>query len=98
MNNYLALDPRNRMFVIRGESHTTPGGHLAQQLTETPMIVLSFEKLPLRYCDGKLQANEGLHRIHLGQHTYSWPCFPNTLEHLQAWLEKREQKEKASDR
>ncbi len=98
INDYLALDPRNRIFVIRGESHTTPGGHLAQQLVETPMIVLSLENLPLRFSEGTVQPTKELHKIHLGPHTYSWPCFPTTFDHLQAWLKKRELKAKADNR
>ncbi len=96
INDYLALDPRNRMFVIRGEFHTTPGGHLAQQLVETPMIVLSLENLPLRFSEGTVQPTKELHKIHLGPHTYSWPCFPQTFKHLQTWLDKRQEQPQIS--
>ena len=41
IHGFLDADAKNRMFVIRGESHITPGGYLVGQLHVQPMIVLS---------------------------------------------------------
>ncbi|MCY3001156.1 MAG: HEAT repeat domain-containing protein [Planctomycetota bacterium] len=35
--------PGHRMFVVRGESHVTPGGYLVRQLETDPLIVLSMQ-------------------------------------------------------
>lgn len=42
IDDWLAT-PGHRMFVVRGESHVTPGGYLVRQLETEPLIVLSMQ-------------------------------------------------------
>lgn len=50
--------PGHRLFVVRGESHVTPGGYLVSQLETEPLIVLSMQAeiaLPLGLADDDLE-------------------------------------------
>lgn len=46
-DEFLDADPRNRLFVVRGESHVLPHGFLDTRLKHEPIVVLAEEHPPL---------------------------------------------------
>ncbi|MEZ6004015.1 MAG: hypothetical protein R3F33_07485 [Planctomycetota bacterium] len=80
---WLDQDPRNRLFLIRGEAHLTPGGFLVKRLQPEPMLVLSLEGVPWELgAGGTLDEDVTLQ---LGPKVYSWPLAGTMLGTLSAW-------------
>ncbi|MEO6593121.1 MAG: hypothetical protein ABIP94_00040, partial [Planctomycetota bacterium] len=70
INTCLAEDPARRLFVLRGEGHTLPGGYLCRQLHEAPLIVLTVHQPLLCARGDRLQLAGRTFRIGDGKRLY----------------------------
>ena len=90
INEFLGLDPAHRMFVIRGESHVTPGGFLARRLNQAPLILLSGVLPVVPLCVGGMHCNGTTWTLDHNANVYVLPCFDEIdwpgLAELESWL------------
>ncbi len=90
IEHFLGEDPRNRLFVLRGESHVVPGGFLVRRLDVKPLVILSgsIVNVPLQECG--LRCKGSVFEIGASGSVYSLPYDePSTAEDLGAlerWL------------
>ena len=86
----LAERPGRRLFVIRGEGHTLPGGYLCRRLGFEPMVVLTAAFPPARALGDHLPSMGRIWRVG-SDSTYVWATWEIWLTPaaITEWVDRR---------
>jgi len=77
VNARLAASPEARIFVVRGEGHLQPGGHLDALITEdTVLIHCGLDDVPLIVDDARLDLIGAIYASDVVDGLYTWFCYP----------------------
>ncbi len=75
INEYLGVDDKRSMFVMRGESHILPGGYLHSKLDYEPIFIFAVKDVPLHMRGGRVSSKGRIFRDKENSSVFLWPCF-----------------------
>ncbi|MCA8967522.1 MAG: hypothetical protein KDC48_21755, partial [Planctomycetes bacterium] len=100
IHGFLDADPRNRLFVIRGEAHMLPRGYLMRQLPTDALLVLHGDgssAVPLRFLGASTDVTGRTFRVDTDPPCFVWCCSGkpqgNDQAELEAWLRLRDSRQ-----
>jgi hypothetical protein len=70
---FLGENPKNRMLVLRGESHTLPGGFLVRRLDVNPLVILSGGLVNVPLCVGGLHPGGSAYEVGTTGNVFTLP-------------------------